>query len=1363
MRYARLLLILLATAPGLRVARAQCISDAIAYSNWTWAIAKNVKSVTKDGVSGFEIDKTSGRHRFAVTAARKYVCDLKLFGVDPDKPPITIQLIWLAADGSEVSRTLLGRATYPISWDRYTFGAVAPAGAVQAELYVGNDQEKIYLGEVCVREAGVAGTASRIAGLVFNDSNNDGLRGQSEERLAGTTLVLYRDNGNGIVDPALDQVVTTTTSAIGDSGYEFADLTAGNYYVLGFLLPTKILSPGFNPYSDTRNSDFDSYTHRGFSVAVTKMSSLDGSNEVTYVDMGQYQTKTAALYGYMWADVNANLTIDEPLSYGVNGLTVKAFRNGVLYATSATRNDALGRPGYYLFNFIDPALVTVEVVLPQGVKLRDLGNENMFSPLTNQSASVPLVVGQVVANTSAAMWMSGTEICDNGVDDDHDGKIDDADSDCTDCVVADEVLCGETLKYYVPPMWQMIDDVGGTTYNGPSYLLISTAASTASIKAYTPDGSWVRTRTVTSSGSVSIALTKELGQTPNPNTPERSRGIILESDQPIQVVHFLDGSYNKELVTIKGAQALGNEFYAGSQVAQYETTCSPTGLPLPNVAKAEAHFVSVLATENNSRVTFTFDNTKLILHGGLTSPHTVTLQAGQSYVVRDAYTNQTVSGVRVTSDKAVAVNSGSQHTNVCNNGGLDAGIDQLVPTCYLGSDYVLVKHKGTDNQHYGVVVATQDGTAIRIDGGATAVATINRGQWYRVKLTGVNGDPHIISTSQPSYVYHISGISTNNEVGMAIAAPWSECRGDRYLTFQKATGDNNINVVTLTAGLPNLTLNGMRIDTAASVFTRPVPGQPTLSSLIVPDGLIAANNVLRGSVNFQVSHLIGISGSSGTFGYLTSFSDEIKSYHPTTQVPTPRYTLRAICAGEQFTHTISAESCNSSVAIQSIANNTSLGRVVKTGDLSFRYESMSSGYGKDVVSLRVRDSRGLEKSICIDVFVCGAAVPVLGLAPDATLACGEAVPISTPVIFSLECPITGEIPSKDTTILGSCPGSYKVIRTWSKTSGCGVTITAKRVYTFVDDLPPTFANVPAASTLCAGDPIPASAPTVSDGCSSTDKIAVVLTSTTEAIAGTASTMLTRTWTATDECGNRATVSQVISIKGLPTATGTVTDATCGERNGGLSLTWPADAERTSVNFSINGTWSAVAAVADRAYTFRDLSPGTYVIGARWAGGDCQTVIGTFTVVDESVAVAPIQFWDLDGGTGRNIKDEATYHIVRDLPSNWNVRTELSGASPGSLRYVVTGGASMSLVDNATPFTLPGDNTRLGWRSGRYTIVAEGFTRADASGSNCATRTVTFTLVDFEICDNGIDDDGDGNTDDCDQSCPGNLPVAGVSH
>lgn len=67
-----------------------------------------------------------------------------------------------------------------------------------------------------------------ISGRVFVDINGDGFT--AGEEVAGATVNLFRDNGDGIFNPASDTPLPNTISG-SDGRYRFNNVTAGNYFV----------------------------------------------------------------------------------------------------------------------------------------------------------------------------------------------------------------------------------------------------------------------------------------------------------------------------------------------------------------------------------------------------------------------------------------------------------------------------------------------------------------------------------------------------------------------------------------------------------------------------------------------------------------------------------------------------------------------------------------------------------------------------------------------------------------------------------------------------------------------------------------------------------------------------------------------------------------------------------------------------------------------------------------------------------------------------------------------------------------------------------------------------------------------------
>ncbi|MCW5921711.1 MAG: hypothetical protein KIS77_05160 [Saprospiraceae bacterium] len=129
---------------------------------------------------------------------------------------------------------------------------------------------------------------------------------------------------------------------------------------------------------------------------------------------------------------------------------------------------------------------------------------------------------------------------------------------------------------------------------------------------------------------------------------------------------------------------------------------------------------------------------------------------------------------------------------------------------------------------------------------------------------------------------------------------------------------------------------------------------------------------------------------------------------------------------------------------------------------------------------------------------------------------------------------------EETNTQGDSPEScdfynYTITRTWTVEDDCGNGNTHVQVITVQDITPPTFNGVPANVTLSCAQPIPA-APTnvtASDNCSATSSVIFNEVSTKGANPANCnfySYTITRTWSASDVCGNVGASTQIITVQ-----------------------------------------------------------------------------------------------------------------------------------------------------------------------------------------------------------------------------------------
>ncbi len=153
--------------------------------------------------------------------------------------------------------------------------------------------------------------------------------------------------------------------------------------------------------------------------------------------------------------------------------------------------------------------------------------------------------------------------------------------------------------------------------------------------------------------------------------------------------------------------------------------------------------------------------------------------------------------------------------------------------------------------------------------------------------------------------------------------------------------------------------------------------------------------------------------------------------------------------------------------------------------------------------------------------------PVPPTAPENdTVQCAGDVPVAQD-LYALDND-GGQIPgvvSEDTT-LGECVNNFTIVRTWTFTDACDNTSTVSQTIIVDDQTPPELQGVPENMTVECIESVPAPAEvTATDNCT-TDAVVTMVADTTDACP----TIITRTWTATDACGNTASASQVITIE-----------------------------------------------------------------------------------------------------------------------------------------------------------------------------------------------------------------------------------------
>ncbi len=197
-------------------------------------------------------------------------------------------------------------------------------------------------------------------------------------------------------------------------------------------------------------------------------------------------------------------------------------------------------------------------------------------------------------------------------------------------------------------------------------------------------------------------------------------------------------------------------------------------------------------------------------------------------------------------------------------------------------------------------------------------------------------------------------------------------------------------------------------------------------------------------------------------------------------------------------------------------------------------ESMMPGDCEDnftiVRSWTATDTCGNSRTATQTITFDDTTPPVIsGIPASLTLECDEAVPPNAMPSATDNCDPMPVLSMSEQRIDGSCEDQYTIIRTWMATDRCGNSSTRNQQIVFEDTTPPVISGVPANLTLECDEPVPpAATPTATDNCDPDPHI----TLSDELLPGNCDDQYTlvRTWTAIDNCGNTAQLSQRISVE-----------------------------------------------------------------------------------------------------------------------------------------------------------------------------------------------------------------------------------------
>jgi PKD repeat protein len=327
---------------------------------------------------------------------------------------------------------------------------------------------------------------------------------------------------------------------------------------------------------------------------------------------------------------------------------------------------------------------------------------------------------------------------------------------------------------------------------------------------YGPGETLVGKYTVLANNSVTVPIDYNILEATGSENIE-NKGIHLFSDNPVNVFALNYRRQSSDVAVIYPTESLGKEYFAMCYSPRYATS-----------NESNSEFL-VVASEDNTTVKITPSRNT---DQGKTAniPFTVVLNKGQSYQVQagntDPFGIEDMTGSYVTADKPFAFFSGAKAVTIPIAGFIASSYDhlfeQMPPTSTWGKEFYVVPLKLRIKDTYRILAA-EDGTVVKIDG-INVVVSLNRGQFYEFEL-GSNQASRIMSSKKVLLAQYCRSqrADANSGVGdpfMIIISPVSQKINDvTFVAYESAKIKNifYVNIITLTAGIGNMMLDGVNI------------------------------------------------------------------------------------------------------------------------------------------------------------------------------------------------------------------------------------------------------------------------------------------------------------------------------------------------------------------------------------------------------------------------------------------------------------------------------------------------------------------------------------------------------------------------
>ncbi|MEA2106253.1 MAG: IgGFc-binding protein [Bacteroidota bacterium] len=295
-----------------------------------------------------------------------------------------------------------------------------------------------------------------------------------------------------------------------------------------------------------------------------------------------------------------------------------------------------------------------------------------------------------------------------------------------------------------------------------------------------------------------------------PYINRNNKGIKITSDEMITAYYEIGVQYNMELISLKGNNALGKQFY----------------VPFQNTNCTRAYYcdyrpyssIDIVATEDNTKILISPTNSIWVKDGSPISlpaggTYEIWLDKGETSIITPYQSNagyeyQTsfeeddrLAGTFVEVDTIDPNSSGAPiaiitHDDVVKSQhslNPDYVTDQIVPIDHIGTDYAIIQGIGYDNteiEDYIYIVGTEPNTNITIKcdpAGYTETDNIGVGETKTFSMNDPDYKIVSVKSDYPVYVFHMSG--AGRQKAGSLIPTISKCTGSYDVAFNRTKGE----------------------------------------------------------------------------------------------------------------------------------------------------------------------------------------------------------------------------------------------------------------------------------------------------------------------------------------------------------------------------------------------------------------------------------------------------------------------------------------------------------------------------------------------------------------------------------------------